>query len=38
MEFDEPWAKEGAKPPEGEEAAPAAVADARRDGAGVAAA
>jgi DNA topoisomerase III len=26
VEFDEPWAKEGAKPPEGEEAAPAAEA------------
>jgi DNA topoisomerase-3 len=28
VEFDEPWAREGAKPPEGEDPAPAATADA----------
>ena len=40
VEFDEPWAKEGAKPPEAEEAAAAAAAadDAAGTGAGVAAA
>ncbi len=27
VEFDEPWAREGAKPPEGEDPAPAAVAE-----------
>ena len=26
VEFDEPWAREGAKPPEGEDPAPAAEA------------
>ena len=28
VEFDEPWAREGAKPPEGEDPAPAAEATA----------
>ena len=30
VEFDEPWAREGAKPPEGEEAAPTSAPAARR--------
>ncbi len=40
VEFDEPWAREGAKPPEAEEAAPAAAVadDGAGTGAGVAAA
>jgi DNA topoisomerase-3 len=36
VEFDEPWAKEGAKPPEGEEAAPEAAAATADEGAAAA--
>jgi DNA topoisomerase III len=36
VEFDEPWAKEGAKPPEAEEAAPAAAAASADEGAAAA--
>ena len=38
VEFDEPWAREGAKPPEGEEEAAQAAARPRADGAARAAA
>ena len=38
VEFDEPWAREGAKPPEGEQEAPQAAGDRAADGAAQAAA
>ena len=37
VEFDEPWAREGAKPPEGEQEAPQTSEDRAADGAAQAA-